>query len=191
MTIKGQNSKAALLQRARGETIDNTDELAAVAIVTADLTIRRDQAILARDARLAAIKEEFAMEIEDLESTIETNTRRLRGWAIANRAEFGEKQTYTVAGHELAFRKSPGQVAFHPGHKEADALEKIMGMDDVTAEKLTTIKITLDKKAAIKMWHGGGEETLRAAGIEVIAPEDFTFRPDREAVQSAPVKIKG
>ena len=190
MTETKTKKKAALLARARIEPIMNRDELAAVAIVTARLTIERDSKIIGRDEALAAIKEEYALDIEDMEDQIDNATKRMRAWALANRDEFGERQSLAVAGHELAFRKSPGQVAYAPGMKEADVLDGVLALDEDTAERLTTVKVALDKKAALKLWASGpdGQALLRSLGVEVIHPEEFTFKPDREAANSAPVK---
>lgn len=184
----------ALLARVQGEPIANRDELAAVAINTARLTIERDQAILERDEALARVKEEYALKIEEQEGEIEKQTRRMARWARENREDFGNAKTLLVAGHELAWRKSPGKVETIKGVKEADAVEALLEkLDDEQQEKLLSLKVSLDKRAILAAWENNPEarDILVAAGIEVVAPEEFTFKPDRAKINSAPVKVGG
>jgi phage host-nuclease inhibitor protein Gam len=189
---KKTTAARALLARIQGEPIANRDELAAVAITTARLTIERDQAILERDEALARVKEEYALRIEEHDTEIEKQTRRMARWANENREEFGKAKTLLVAGHELAWRKSPGKVETVKGVKEADAVEALLStLDDEQQEKLLSLKVGLDKRAILAAWETNPEARaiLAAAGLEVVAPEEFTFRPDREKIDSAPVKV--
>jgi phage host-nuclease inhibitor protein Gam len=183
MTKKSATARAAA--RLRVEPIRDRDELAAICITTARDTIERDARAIERDERLQAIKEEYALEIETIEERIESSIKRMKAWASANRAEFHDRKTITVAGHTLAWRKSPGAVAYAPGVKAADVLDAVLSHPEETvAEAYTKVTATLDKNAILRAWRESQEkrDLLTSLGIEVIEPEEFTFTPDREAL---------
>jgi len=184
----------SLLKKLRIDPIRDRDEATAIAAGTAALILQKDKAALIRDERIEALKMEFAVEIEELDRRVDANTKRLSAWAVANRkAEFGDRQTITLAGHKLAFREGTGKVEFMAGVKEAEALETILAAEDESlAERFVAIKASLNKNAVLSAWRGS--QTLRdflgSAGIAVVKEERFTFEPDRDAVaDAAPVVV--
>ena len=184
----------ALLKKIRIEPIKSRDEATAIAAGTAALMLQQEKAAIIRDERMAALKLEFAIEIEALGRQAEANIKRLSAWAQANRkAEFGDKQSILLAGHKLAFREGTGKVEFAAGTKEAEALDVILAAEDESlAERFVTIKTSLNKNAVLSAWRSS--ETLReffgTAGISVVKEERFAFEPDRDAVaDAAPVVV--
>lgn len=188
MTLKDdKTSKARSLGRLRGEPIRDRDELAAVAITTAQATIDRDRMVLERDEAIAAIQEDYNLRIEEAEEAIGREVGRMKAWATRHREDFGEAKTMTVAGHELVWRKSPGAVAYLPGWKQSDTLEAILNHDDdKVAEGFTKVSASLDKNAILRAWRESQEkrELLASLGIEVVEPEEFKFVPNREGAKA-------
>lgn len=193
MTIKPENNKtkARGLERLRGEPIRDRDELAAVVILAAQATIDRDRLALERDEAVAAIQEDFNLRLEALEGRIERDVARMRAWATRHREEFGEARHITVAGHELAWRKSPGAVAYLPGWKAGDALEAVLNAEDeAVAGTYTKVSASLDKNAVLRAWREGPgqRELLLSMGIEVVEPEEFKFIPNRDGAEAVTLK---
>ncbi len=172
-----------LRKKVRIQPVATREELVALAINTADLTIERDKTIAARDQQLAEIQDGYNVEIEELENAIDANVKRLRAWAVINReTEFAGKQSIEVAGHELAFRKGSGKVAFLPGVKAGDALDALLASeDDAVIDKFAKVSVALDKNAVIKACRESGEarKFLESLGITVVVEEDFKFTPNR------------
>lgn len=172
-----------LRHKVRIQPITSREELTALAIATADLTIARDAAIATRDARVAEILDGCNIEIEELNLAIDGNVKRLRAWAVAHRGTaFEGKQSIEVAGHELAFRKGSGKVAFLPGVKAGDALDALLASeDDAVIDRFAKVSVALDKNAVIKACRESGEarKFLEGLGITVVVEEDFKFVPNR------------
>jgi phage host-nuclease inhibitor protein Gam len=184
----------SLLKKIRIEPIRDRDEATAIAAGTANLILAQERAALLRDERIEALKMEFNVEIEELGREVERNTKRLSAWAVANRkAEFGDKQTITLAGHKLAFREGTGKVEFVAGTKEAEALDTILAQEDeALAERFVAIKTSLNKNAVLSAWRGSQtmRDFLATAGITVVKEERFTFEPDRDAIaEASPVLV--
>lgn len=188
-------SAKALLSKFRLPAIKDRTEATGIAAGTASLILARDKAALIRDERIEELKMESAVEIEELNREIEKNSKRLTAWAVANRkAEFGEKQSITLAGHKLAFRQGTGKVEFQPGVKEAEALDRILAQEDeAVIERFVAMKTSLDKNAVISAWKQSEtlRELLQSCGIEVVKGETFTFEPDRDAVSDFESIITG
>lgn len=178
-----------LLGKTRIKLISDRDELERVVVETAALQCELARCILSKNEKVAAIATEYDLLAESLEAGIGANVKRLSIWALANReAEFGERQSITIAGHKLAYRRSPGKVAYLEGVKAEDALNGVLALDDEEwIDRLVTIKPALDKKAVQKIWESGeaGREVLRRIGITVEYPEAFRFEPDLEEVPTA------
>jgi phage host-nuclease inhibitor protein Gam len=184
----------SLLKKIRIEPIRDRDEATAIAAGTANLILAQERAALLRDERIEALKMEFNVEIEELGREVERNTKRLSAWAVANRkAEFGDKQTLTLAGHKLAFREGTGKVEFVAGTKEAEALDIILAQEDeALAERFVGIKTSLNKNAVLSAWRSSQtmRDFLATAGITVVKEERFTFEPDRDAIaEASPVLV--
>lgn len=184
----------SLLKKIRIEPIRDRDEATAIAAGTANLILAQERAALLRDERIEALKMEFNVEIEELGREVERNTKRLSAWAVANRkAEFGDKQTLTLAGHKLAFREGTGKVEFVAGTKEAEALDIILAEEtEALAERFVGIKTSLNKNAVLSAWRSSQtmRDFLATAGITVVKEERFTFEPDRDAIaEASPVLV--
>lgn len=184
----------SLLKKIRIEPIRDRDEATAIAAGTANLILAQERAALLRDERIEALKMEFNVEIEELGREVERNTKRLSAWAVANRkAEFGDKQTLTLAGHKLAFREGTGKVEFVAGTKEAEALDIILAQEtEALAERFVGIKTSLNKNAVLSAWRSSQtmRDFLATAGITVVKEERFTFEPDRDAIaEASPVLV--
>jgi hypothetical protein len=203
-------------KRGRIAPIKNREELAAVAMATAEALLERDKAIITRDQRLAAIGDDFNPLIESYEKPIEENIQRMKLWSTAHRAEaFGKEQSIKVCGHVLAFRKGSGAVDFDAGVKAADALEGLLAIEDEAthaelAEELqipavliaenaerwiddfSKVTVSLDKNRILRVFREGPEPArkfLESIGIRMVVKEEFHFTPNREEI--APAAVSG
>jgi phage host-nuclease inhibitor protein Gam len=188
-------SAKSLLSKLRLTPIKNREEATAIAAGTAGLILAKDKAALIRDERIEALKLEFAIEIEELDREIDKNTKRLSSWALTHRkAEFGDRQSITLAGHKLAFREGTGKVEFAAGTKEGDALDRILAAEDESLiDRFVALKTSLNKNAVLSAWRTGSQELrdfLGNCGLCVVKEEKFSFEPDRDSVpDSAPVLV--
>jgi hypothetical protein len=187
-------SAKSILSKIRLTPIKDREEATAIAAATAGLTLAKDKAALIRDERIEALKLEFNIEIEEFDREIEKNTKRLSSWAVLNRkAEFGDKQSISLAGHRLAFREGTGKVEFSPGIKEAEALDHLLSNEDeAVIDRFVAIKTSLNKNAVLSAWRSSQtlRDLLSACGITVVKEEKFSFEPDRDAVaDAAPVLV--
>ncbi|MBB5351084.1 phage host-nuclease inhibitor protein Gam [Haloferula luteola] len=174
-------------QKVRIAPVKNRDELTALVIATADLTIERDVTAARRDQALSEIQDGFNVQIETLDKEIAENVKRMRAWALAHRGnEFGERQSITVAGHDLEFRKGSGKVAYLPGVKAGDALDALLASEDATIDRFAKVSVALDKNAILRAYRDSSEARsfLQAIGITVVVEEDFRFRPNRPEAEA-------
>lgn len=173
-----------LRKKLRIAPIKSREELATLAIATADLTIERDKTAATRDERIAQVADGYNVALDQLNEEIAGNIKRLRHWAIANRdAAFEGRQSIEVAGHELRFRRGSGKVAYAPGVKAGDALESILAADDeAKVEQFAKVSAALDKNAILRAWRESAESRafLESIGIRVLIEEDFQFIPARK-----------
>lgn len=183
-TTKTTKTTKRLRNKVRIQPIRSRDELAAVAIAIADLTIERDKTAASRDERLAEVADGFNVRLEALEDGIAQGVKRLRAHAVANRDTlFGDRQSIRVAGHELRFRKGSGKVAYNAGVKAGDALDALLAAEDeARVDQFAKVTVALDKHAILRAWRESGELRgfLEGIGIRVVVEEEFSFVPNRE-----------
>lgn len=182
----------ALLEEVRIELIGDREELEEVVVETAAKQAALEQTVAEKNEKTSAVETAYELTIESLERQIAANVKRLQVWALGNRKEeFGERQSITVGGHKLCFRKSPGKFATADGVKEPEVVDNVRALADKDRRRqLLSIKVALDKKAVLKLWEAGGEgqALLRSLGIEVEYPETFRFEPDLDEVPREALK---
>jgi phage host-nuclease inhibitor protein Gam len=174
-----------LLGLLKTEPIADKPELLAVCQQIAKTQLKRDTLTLQKDAEIQMIKDRYDAEIEAFNSQIEHEVKRIKVWAAENRkAEFGERQTFSIGGHVLEFHKSPGAVKCLDGKKEEDAVEFLVNYQGEDAEQLQEevlrIKAELNKPAIQRKFRQGQGLTLTMAGLQIMSEESFTFTPNRE-----------
>lgn len=176
-----------LLGLLKPDPIKNRDELLGVCSAVAVTQLKRDTIVLQRDAEIQLIKDKYDAQIEQLGSQAEHDVKRIQGWAIANREiEFGKRQELLIAGHSLAFRKSPGAVEVTPGMKERDVVDAIINAEGPEAEELQelllSVKPSLNKENILREWRRNGgtlPDAIAMFGLGVSEPTTFTFTPAR------------
>lgn len=142
----------------------------------------RDRLIVKKNEAIREASEKFDKQIERYQSLIDRCVKRLKLFCLRFRADFfDEKKSMTCAGVKLAFRLSPGKVVTLSGKKEADIVEELLASTDRTqASRYLAFKPSLDKKEILAAWDEGEERQaqLRAIGVEVIQPEEFSAEPE-------------
>ncbi|OAI55550.1 hypothetical protein AYO49_05450 [Verrucomicrobiaceae bacterium SCGC AG-212-N21] len=187
-------AKKAIFGLLKTEPIKDTAELLAACQEYAKDQIARDAKKVQLDAELQLVKDKHEGEIESLNSKLEHHFKRIHNFAITKRVElFGDRQSYIIAGHELAFRESPGAIGFAEGHNADSVVEAILNMEgeegDKLRETLLRVKAELDKKAAMRVMRqkdNGPAAKLTALGVVIEAPESFAFMPARDALANMP-----
>lgn len=180
----------ALFGLLKTEPISDTTELLAVCQECAKDQLVRDAKTIARDAEIALVKDRHDAEIETLNAKIEHHVKRLRAWAVTHREQFfGRRQSFVMAGHELAFQKSPGAIGFAEGVKADDVVEALLSIEGEAGDHLRTlllrVKAELEKKAALRelrLNREGIGDRLAALGLRIVEDESFSFTPAREAL---------
>jgi hypothetical protein len=193
------NKAKALFSLLKTDPIKDTHELLAVCQECAKDQLKRDAATIQRDAELQIVKDYHDAGIETLNSKIEHQVKRLRAWAVEHREKmFGKKQSFILAGHELAFQKSPGAVGFAEGVKAEDVVEAILNMEgedgDTFRSLLLRVKAELEKKAALRELRlnlEGRAEKLEALGLRITSEETFSFTPARAELPEITEKAEG
>lgn len=184
------SAKSKLLKIAAAAAITTREELTAIVITTADTILTRDKLTLERDAAIKEIEERFNLELELLDESIKKNEKRIHTWAVSNRKEyFGPARTFTVAGHTLEFRQSPGKVDTAKSITQEDVINSLLGEENAFQEKYLSVKAALDKHAILKAFDpdkGNPEDRtkLENLGLTISAPDLFTFKPNQSTVQS-------
>ncbi len=165
------------------DPIKDTTQLLDVCNTTARLCIARDAKKVALDAEVAALKELHDGPIEQLNREIAHHEKRILAYCTEHRAEhFGKRQEFILAGHEMAFRKSPGAVGFKEGVTADDVVAAILALDDGAGDKLREallrVSAELEKKTVLRELRtnlNGGKETLTAIGVIIQEKESFSF----------------
>lgn len=179
------SAKTKALQLVKSAQLTTREELTAAVISTADQIMQRDKLTLARDEAIKELEERFNLEIELLNESIGKNETAIESWAKRNRKDyFGDARKFICAGHSLEFRMSPGKVETARGITQNDAVEVILGGDEELANEFLAVKTTLDKNAILKAYDADKGDpkkrsSLEAAGITVVYPELFTFKPNQ------------
>lgn len=181
-----------LLDKLRIRPIKDRSELESVVLDTASLQLQLADLVNRRNQAVSELSSSYDLAAERLQADIAARVTRLQTYCTAQRqALFGDRQSLAVAGHKLAWRRSPGKVDFADGVKTDDALNSLLTLDDDDAiERFITIKPTLDKKAILKAWDSSeaSRALLSSIGILVVHPESFAFEPDLEAVPTSALK---
>lgn len=173
--------KKSIRSRAQASVISNHEDLLVAICTAADKQLEKDKIMLLVEEKMRALKTDFIVKAEALEKEANDLVKKIQKYAIAHREElFAEKQSLTIAGHTLEFRKSPGRTAALKGYSVQDVVDALLVIEDEgLSEKLTTVKATLAKDAIMDHWDSGEEaqEFLRSIGIEVVRDEAFKFSP--------------
>lgn len=182
----------ALLSLLKPATIADRQELLAVCADVALAELKRDTLALRREAEFQATKDKFDAEIEALEDVAKRQRLRIEKWAVAHRKdEFGERQELVIAGHALAFRKSPGKVDLREELEEKDVVEALLALEGDDAEALrelyVIVKASLNKQAILREWRrnkpGVRDAIQQVLGATVTTPESFTFTPAKTQLE--------
>jgi len=142
----------------------------------ARLAIERDALLCEMDARLQAVRVDYAEQIDTLNGDMEAELSMAREWAEANPAEFGSAKsiefTHAVAGYRTGMPK----------------LKTIKGYTwDRVLEKLATMRLTeyirtkaeVDKERILTDREALAEK-LPLMGVQVAQDETFFVQPKRE-----------
>ena len=167
------------------DPIKTREELIAAANDVAVIQLKRDTLTLQMDAEIAAARDRFTGQIEQLNSQEDHGIKRIKHWALGHRdAEFDGKQELILAGHSMAFHKGTGSVELLS--KEADIVEALLNAEgeeaDALKEKLIRVKPSLNKDAVLREWRMNAKQVpadIAAFGIGVAIDESFTFTPAR------------
>lgn len=180
-----------LLDKVRIRKIRDRGELQSVAIQTAAKQLQIEKLTAEKNDAVIRAEAPYELTIEDLQGEVKTNVHQMKAWSVENREEFRGKQSLTVAGQCLKFRKNSGSVSMAEGVKEADALDQVLASDDVELiKRVVKVKPSFDKAAIKKLYESGkeGRETLRKYGIEVKTSETFAFEPNTDEVPEEALK---
>jgi phage host-nuclease inhibitor protein Gam len=179
----------ALLKK---DPIKDRQELISVGMAYAVSQAKRDALTQQMDAEILAVRDKYAHRIEQEDAEIDNHFKRIKAWAVANRAEEFSGQTLIIAGHTLEFRQSPGAVKIADGFKEEDIVEQILALptnvteweamtggtppanqsleewfaaNDLLKESLLRVKAEIEKNAVKREWRASAEQPERRARL--------------------------
>lgn len=178
---KTKMSNTTARARAKAAVIKNEEDLNQAVVKAAGLKLEHDKITLLIEERLRVIKEDLSTKAEALKKESEAEVKRIQKYAAAHREElFGDKQSVTIAGHALEFRRSPGRTSTLKGYTVQDVVDALLSIDDeALSEKMTSVKASLSKDDVLDYWETGEEaqDFLRSIGVEVVKDESFKFTP--------------
>lgn len=153
-------------------------------IMTATLGLARLSSEM--DARLAAIRNEYADPLSSAKSTLAINMDVAEDWAKAHPEEFpvGKKSIEMTHG-VIGFRTGTPKLKL----LSRETWEKVLDRLKKYQVDYTRTSITPDKEALIADREKLGEAVLRDFGLKVVQDETFYVEPKRET--SDPSVAKG
>lgn len=159
----------------------NADELRVTVSEAARLTYEIEQAEAQRETAVEEAKRPFDARIIAAEKRLAGLLAALKTWALGHRDEFAGRQSYTIAGHSLTFRRSQGKL--DNAASDTEAVEAILATDDdALIDLCLTVKPALDKKAIKAALEGPDAilaQRLADIGFHIDRPEEFKFEPAR------------
>lgn len=165
MKIRISKSLSLVIRdRAEAETHVNT---------VAALVNERRGIAAAMDEKILNLKQEYELELANLDAQIKVGTDNLEAWAIANPAEFGKAKSIEFLA---------GRIGFRTGTPKLALLSRAWNWERVTAAVQSLLpnfirnKPEVDKEAIIAQ-RVELEEFLPSVGVKVTQGESFFVEP--------------
>lgn len=150
-----------------------------------ELTIERNQKVLAREEAKKSIDDEHGPAIEKLNRELEEKTELCRCWAEANPSEFGERKSLDITHGLLGWRTGQPTLKTLSGwtwDRVLDNLQKDPVLKFYIREKpeVNRQQILADRETL-------GPDGLRNLGVKVVQEESFFVEPRLEELENRQV----
>lgn len=180
-TTDKKAAKIAAAKKAKLQVlIKDEAELAAALNDAARATIAHNALTQELNAEIQVIKERFAAKLDALAATKDEREAAVQSYCERHRDTLfpKDKQSTTIAGHELKFHKGTGKLTTIKGVTEATVIDRLIEHEDEElSDKCLAWKPSLNKDA-IKAAFPDHRDTFTEMGLAIQKDESFTINLD-------------
>lgn len=144
-----------------------------------EYTIDRDLLKTTMDQRLQDVRDQYAEQLGEIESILDSKMALAQDWAEANPSEFGNKKSIEFLHGTIGWRTGTPKLKTLSGWTWDRVKEAIKGIPKFAVNYLRQIE-EINKEALLADREIIEPEILRVMGVKVVQDESFFCDPKRE-----------
>ncbi len=128
-----------------------------------------------KDARLKALDDTYARQLDPIQQSLRELTARVAQWAASHTEEFGDRKTLELTHGTLGWRLNPPSLKTLSGWTWKKVLAKLKALPAMSAYIRTREEVSKEAILADRAAHS--PDALRAIGVKIVQEEEFWIEP--------------